>query len=130
VKVPGRPGYIVPGNLPQPEWNMNSGIQYAAKTPLGSITPRFDWTYLSKQTFNPASSIRPPTPEYTLPARSVYNGQLTYQPEDGRWTATFSVQNLFNKYYFYNQFTGSTVALAGVLAPPREFLLTLKRDFR
>lgn len=130
VKVPGQPGYIVPGNLPQPEWNMNGGIQYDAKTPIGSVTPRIDWTYLSKQTFNPASSVTAPTAEYTLPARSVYNAQLTYQPENSRWTATLSAKNLFNKYYFYNQFTGSTVALAGVVAPPREWLLTLTRDFR
>ncbi len=67
VKVPGEPGYIVPGNLPQPEWNMNGGIQYDAKTPYGSVTPRFDWTYLSEQNFNPASSVTAPTAEYTLP---------------------------------------------------------------
>jgi outer membrane receptor protein involved in Fe transport len=37
--------------------------------------------------------------------------------------------NLTNKYYLYDIFTGSGTAVTGNLAPPRMWLLQLKRQF-
>ena len=128
VKTLGQPGYIAPGNLPQPEWNLNAGAQYAIRLLGGVLTPRFDWVYQSKSTFDPASALHAPLPLYTIGGRSVFNAQMTFAPENSKWSGTFQVTNLANKYYLYELFTGSTVALAGVLAPPREYSFTLHRQ--
>jgi len=129
VKTPGQPGYIAPGNLPQPEWNMNGGIEYRWHTPIGNVTPRFDWVYQSKSTFDPESSLRYPLPLYTLGGRSTFNAQIALNSDNNKWSAVLAVTNLGNKYYLYELFTGSTVAVAGVAAPPREYTFTLRRQF-
>ena len=43
--------------------------------------------------------------------------------------ATLAATNLTDKYYFYTLFSGSTVATAGVIAPPREVSLSLRKSF-
>lgn len=129
VKTLGQPGYIAPGNLPQPEINSTAGVQYTLPLLGGEITPRLDWVYQSKSTYDPASSLRSPLPLYTIGGYSVYNAALTFKPKDSHWTAQLACRNCGNKYYFYELFTGSTVAVAGVIAPPREFLFTLTREF-
>lgn len=133
VKTPGEPGYIVPGNLPMPEWNMSGGVEYAMHFPVlkGRVvaTPRLDWVYQSRSTFDPASSVEAPAPQYTLGGRSVFNAQITVTRDDSPWSVIASITNLTNKYYLYELFTGSTVATAGVVAPPREYQVTLKRQF-
>ena len=133
VKTPGQPGYIVPGNLPMPEWNMNGGAQYTFRVPIprgvATVTPRLDWVYQSKSTFDPASSVEPPAAQYTIGGRSVFNAQVTVQKVDSPWSVIGQVTNLTNKYYLYELFTGSTVATAGVVAPPREFTVTVRRQF-
>jgi iron complex outermembrane recepter protein len=134
VKTPGAPGYIVPGNLPMPEWNVSGGLQYAMHFPMPGgtavVTPRLDWVYQSKQTFDPGSSVEAPAPQYILGGRSVFNGQITLTKQDSPWSVVATVTNLTNKYYLYELFTGSTVATAGVVAPPREFQVTVRRQFR
>jgi iron complex outermembrane receptor protein len=129
VKTPGAPGYIVPGNLPMPEWNLSGGMQYAIHVLGGTVTPRADWVYQSKSTFDPGASVEAPAAQYTLGGRSVFNAQVTFAKPQNPWSAVFSVTNLTNKYYLYELFTGSTVATAGVVAPPREFQFTIKRQF-
>jgi iron complex outermembrane receptor protein len=129
VKTPGQPGYIVPGNLPMPEWNMNAGAQYALHVPGGTVTPRFDWVYQSKSTFDPASAIEKPAAQYTLGGRSIFNAQVTFAKDDSKWSAVVSALNLANKFYYYELFTGSSVATAGVVAPPREWQLQVRRAF-
>ncbi len=129
VKTPGQPGYIAPGNLPQPEINSEAGMQYTLHLLGGEAIPRVDWVYQSKSTFDPASSLRSPLPLYTIGGYSVYNAELTFRPTDSKWSAQFACRNCGNKYYLYELFTGSTVAVAGVVAPPREYLFTLSREF-
>jgi iron complex outermembrane recepter protein len=128
VKTPGAPGYIVPGNLPMPEWNMDGAVEYGVRMLGGTLTPRVDWVYQSKSTFDPASALRAPLPLYTIGGRSTFNAQVSFTPDRSKWSASFQVTNLTDKYYFYELFTGSTVAVAGVVAPPREFSFTLRRQ--
>jgi outer membrane receptor protein involved in Fe transport len=59
----------------------------------------------------------------------VFNGQITLTKQDSPWSVVGTVTNLTNKYYLYELFTGSTVATAGVVAPPREFQVTVRRQF-
>ncbi len=125
----GQPGYLFPGNLVQPRWNISGGAEYAIRTPLGVLTPRLDWVYQSLQTFNPLSATAAPVPLYIIPGRSVFNAKATYQSADGKWSAVLSVTNLTNKYYYYDLFTGSGFDTTANLAPPREYEFSLRRDF-
>ena len=125
---PTQPGYLVAGNLPQPEWNANAGIQYSIPIGETSLTPRLDAVYTSLQTFTQSPSLQAPTPQTTVPAHTIVNGQLALATP-GNWTITASGTNIFNKYYFYELFQGSTVATAGVIAPPREWRMTVSKKF-
>jgi iron complex outermembrane receptor protein len=129
VKTLGTPGYVFPGNVPQPEWNMSGGIQYAIRLPFGSITPRFDWFYQSVQTFGPAASNQAPTPLYSVPGHSVFNAQLSYVPVNSKWDLSVSATNLTDKYYLYSVFSGSGSAVTGSVAEPRMIFFRLRRDF-
>jgi iron complex outermembrane receptor protein len=130
VKTPGQPGYMVDGNLPQPEWNASAGVQYAIPFGTGVLTPRIDANYTSRQTFTFSPSLTAPSgPRDIVPAHTVFNAQLNYDFGDKGWQATLAATNLFDKYYFYTLFSGSTVATAGVIAPPREVSLSLRKTF-
>lgn len=129
VDNPKAPGYVYPGNLQQPQWNMGAGIQYTVPVLAGQFTPRLDWSYQTRQTFNPNTVARP-IPANTLPAQSVFNTQFTFKPDDSKWTAQVGITNLFNKFYFYQLFNeASGLALTSNVAPPREFTVRLRRDF-
>jgi iron complex outermembrane receptor protein len=129
VDTLGQPGYVVPGNLPQPEWNVSGGIQDLIPVPGGALTPRLDWVYESLQTFNPASANTPSTPIYNIPAHSVFNGRIAYTPTQSKWSVVLSATNLLNKFYLYDKFTGPGFSIAGNAAPPREWMVTLRHDF-
>jgi iron complex outermembrane receptor protein len=130
VNTLGQPGYVFPGNLPQPEWNISAGVQYAIPMfGYGTLTPRLDAVYTSLQTFGPAASNQAPTPLFEVPGHTILNGQIAYA-FDKKWTATVYGMNLTNKYYLYDVFNGSGTATTGNLAPPREWLLELTRRFQ
>jgi iron complex outermembrane receptor protein len=130
VKTPGRPGYLVKGNLPQPEWNGSAGVQYTIPLAGGELTPRIDAHYTSKQTFVFSPSLQAPSgPRDTIPAHTILNAQVNYDFGDKGWQATLAATNLTDKYYFYTLFSGSTVATAGVIAPPRELSFSVRKQF-
>jgi len=130
VKTLGQPGFVFPGNLPQPQWNISAGVQYSIPMFSGStLTPRLDAVYTSLQTFGPAASNQAPTPLFEVPGHTILNGQITYAFADKTWTATVYGTNLTNKYYLYDVFNGSGTATTGNLAPPREWLVEVSRRF-
>jgi iron complex outermembrane recepter protein len=129
VKTLGQPGFIFPGNVPQPKLNMSGGVSYAIPFLRGVLTPRVDWFYQSDQTFGPAASNQAPTPLFTIPAHSMFNGAISYQPETSPWNITLSATNLTDRFQMYSVFAGSGSAVTGSVSPPRLFLLRLKRDF-
>jgi len=128
VTTPGQPGYRHPDQLIQPEWNTNAGIEYAIPMAGGTLTPRLDWFYQSHMTFGP-STTSPRTDLFTVPAYSVFNGRIGYETDDEAWSVALSATNLFNKFYYYNLFSGSGFALSGQPSRPREWAITVKRKF-
>jgi len=129
INTPGQPGYLAPGNLPQPRINAAGGAQYGIHTPFGVITPRLDWQFESKQTFDPSPTTESPISQYIIPSYSIFNGRLTYEPDNSKWRAVFQVTNLTNKYYYYTLFPFSGFDTTGAVAPPREFSVSLRRTF-
>jgi iron complex outermembrane receptor protein len=128
IKTPGQPGYRSPEQLIQPEWNVTAGAEYAIPLAGGTLIPRLDWFYQSHMTFGPTTTS-PRTDLFTVPAYSTFNGRLGFQSEDQKWKIELSATNLFNKFYYYNLFSGSGFALSGQPSRPREWAVTLKRRF-
>ncbi len=129
VTTPGLPGYIYPGNLRNPEWNMHGGAHYDLETSLGTFTPRIDWQWTSKANFGPCSGSCAPTPDFTIPAYSLFNAGLEYRAKGGDWSAVLSVTNLTDKFYFYQLFNGTQTNISSPVGPPREISLTVRRNF-
>jgi len=111
-----------------PEWTASAGIQYEIPVEglSGSITPRIDGFYQSKISYNSRSAFA------ELPGRTVFNGRLTYNNEDGDWTVALGATNLFGKKYYMNIFDlvpfgqPTTEAQPG---RPREWYLTVRKKF-
>ncbi|WEK46322.1 MAG: TonB-dependent receptor [Candidatus Andeanibacterium colombiense] len=129
VKTQGQPGYLYPGNLRNPKWNMHGAIRYDIETPIGTITPHVDWQWQSKQNFGPCSGSCAPTSDFTINAYSLFNAGIEYQPTDSGWSASLAVTNLTDKFYYYQLFNGTQTNISSPVGPPREVSLTVRRQF-
>ncbi|HEX7887472.1 MAG TPA: TonB-dependent receptor [Phenylobacterium sp.] len=127
VNDPTAPNYRDPSNLFQPEWNASVGAQYTFQLPSGTLTPRLDWSYQSKMTFN-GNLATPATDVVTAPGYGVTNARITYAAENG-WSLSVAATNVFDKYYYYNKFALSGFAFSGVPSRPREVVVSVRRSF-
>ncbi len=135
-------------NCPQtrsPKWNFSAGVQYRMDMGMaGSITPRLDVTATSRiyfATYSDTAGVPPPVPTGGLthpsggfgyqPGYMLVNGRITWTAPDGKWSTAFSVSNLTNKEYFYGKLAlyGLLGREQGNVAPPRQWLVTVRRDF-
>jgi iron complex outermembrane receptor protein len=125
-----------------PEWKASAGISYEFGLMNGAtLTPRVDVDYTSKTYSDPANNGFYPTgfpvlPEfadlnpYLIPGHTTVNARITFVSADKNWRASVSVSNLTDEYYWTNNFafyfsgTGQHV-----VAPPREWAVTLRRNF-
>lgn len=128
VKTPGAPGYLWPGNHRQPAWNMHANASWDIGTPIGTFTPRLDWSWQSQQDFDTTSSVRPPLPIFVVKPYSIWNARIAYRSPGKGWSVTLAVTNLADKVYSYQKLSG-TLNAQSRSAPPREFSLTVRRDF-
>jgi iron complex outermembrane receptor protein len=128
VRTPGAPGYRHPDQLIQPEWNANAGVEYALPLAGGTLTPRLDWFYQTHMTFSPSITV-PRSDLFTVPAYSTFNGRIGFQTGDKAWSVALSATNLFNKFYYYSLSGTSGIALTGQPSRPREWAVTVRRQF-
>ncbi|MBN8829831.1 MAG: TonB-dependent receptor [Sphingomonadales bacterium] len=128
VTDPLQPGYLAPGNHRQPEWNMHANISYDIETGFGTVTPRLDWNWQSQQDYDPTPQTGLPDPAYIIRPYSIFNGQIAYKAPGGDWSALFQVTNIADKWYHYQVLIGTINGYTRV-APPREFKLTVRRQF-
>jgi len=66
------------------------------------------------------------------PGYTTLNGRLTWDSPDGKWSTSLSVSNLTNKVYFYGKLALAVSSLGreqGNIAPPRQWLVTVRRTF-
>lgn len=125
-----------------PEWKASAGIAYEFELMNGAtLTPRIDIDYTSKTYSDPANNGFypagfPVSPQfadvnpYLIPGHTTLNARITFVSADKNWQASLSVSNLTDEYYWTNNFafyfsgTGQHV-----VAPPREWAVTLRRNF-
>jgi len=108
------------------KWKVGAGIQYEANIgDIGTLTPRIDMAYQSSFYTNINNSPAVLTPGYT-----VFNGRISWKSADRDWELSLAVTNLFDKFYYLNKFYGPAIgAVTGQPAAPREWSLTLRRNF-
>lgn len=115
-------------NVYTPEWTAAAGMQYEFDLGrAGTLAPRINLSYRSRVE---GDAVNIPTS--SLPGRAILGASLAWESEDGDWQARLTVSNLTDKYYFNS--TGARPAApyftaVGVVAPPRTFLLTVRRNF-
>jgi iron complex outermembrane receptor protein len=115
-------------NVYTPEWTAAAGAQYEFDLgDTGTLTPRIDLSYRSRvegDAVNLAIS--------SLPGRTIMGASLIWRSADEDWQAQLAVTNLTDKYYLNS--VGARPAApyftaVGVVAAPRTFLFTVRRNF-
>ena len=129
IKVPNTPGYLWPGNLRQPQWNQHADISYDIDAgSIGVFTPRIDWNWQSRQTYDTTPQARAPLDKLVIGAYGLYNAQLSFKTADKAWQLTAQVTNLADKWYHYQVLSGVINDQTRV-GEPRTWWVTLRRDF-
>jgi iron complex outermembrane receptor protein len=128
VAVP-LPGSLFPGNLRQPEWNMHANISYDIETGVGTFTPRVDWNWQSRQTWDPGPNAHAPAQEFIIDPYSLWNAQIQYKSPDRDWTAALQVTNLADLYYHYQNRLLGGVNYVSRIGAPREWKLSIRKEF-
>jgi len=111
-----------------PNWTASAGAQYDLDVQAldGSITPRVDWFYQGSIAYSAQSLAFKQSPF------STFNGRLTYYNRKNDATVSFSVTNMFNKFYYYNYFVYSELGYPNVNgnpSRPRMWSVTLGKRF-
>jgi iron complex outermembrane receptor protein len=66
------------------------------------------------------------------PGYTTLNGRITWEAPDGKWSISGSISNLTDKVYFYGKLALAVNSLGreqGNIAPPRQWLMTVRRNF-
>ena len=142
--------YVAPGYLFQPEYNSSLGFQYDVQLGNGGVlTPRLDAFYQSERHTGSAARDRAAhgvtantCPQQCIPAYTLLNARLTYQPPNGDWRLSLAGTNITDEFYWQqysaeitvNNTTGAITSTApagrtGVASPPREWALTIEKQF-
>jgi iron complex outermembrane receptor protein len=100
-----------------PKWTINAGAQY--QIGFGdsfSVTPRLQWSYLSRQLATPFPSL------FTVvPARSVVDGRVTFDIGQAYRLEAY-VTNLTDKTYIASQIQNASSANGGyIYGAPRQY---------
>lgn len=139
-----------------PKWTFSAGAQYRIDMGgYGSLTPRLDASVISRVYYIPLAgdctapmgSVACPFDRAKLlstaasgvaggldyqPGYTLLNGRITWASPDGKWSVSGAVLNLTNKVYFYGKLGLAVDSLGreqGNIAPPRQWLLSIRRDF-
>jgi iron complex outermembrane receptor protein len=139
-----------------PKWTFSAGVQYAIDLGMyGTLTPRMDAQIISRVYYipmvgdctMPMGSVACPFDKAKLvstdasgvaggldyqPGYTLLNAHLTWDSPDHKWSTTLQVSNLTDKVYFYGKLALAVNSLGreqGNIAPPRQWLVTVRRNF-
>jgi iron complex outermembrane receptor protein len=109
-----------------PTWKWSLGAQYAI--PIGDagvLTPRVDAAFQSKVYADPVNRDG----WSDIPGYTTFNARLTWRPSGGDWETSLEITNFTNKLYYTYKFIPSNLYVAGTPALPRQWAITVKRNF-
>ena len=107
-----------------PKTTVTGGIQYDFAAGKGVLTPRVQFSHISKQY---ATAFQHPTT--TVAERTVADLRLTYRPNEQVRLEGF-VTNLFDETYVAVQVQDASSAAGGMIfGPPRQYGMRVKYDF-
>ena len=117
-----------------PFWTVSGGVQYKIESASigGSITPRLDMTWESRQTSGSATTV---TYNALLRAKALFNARLTYVNTEHEFQVAAGIVNLLDKRYWVNIFDYSNGGLGtlpqtnGQPGMPRTWSLTVSKQF-
>ncbi|MGH8260352.1 MAG: TonB-dependent receptor domain-containing protein, partial [Steroidobacteraceae bacterium] len=108
-------------------WKWNVGAQYNIPFIAGStLIPRIDVDSTPGSCGDLAC-----TPILANHPYTVTNARLSIIPGGSysHWSAAFEVRNLTDRLYYIQKFNAGSGFIDGQIAPPREWTMTLRRDF-
>lgn len=110
-----------------PEWKW--AVQAAYEIPLAngaSITPQFSANFLDEFYVDATNA-----PSNFVGSRTLMDANITYRSPDEEWELVAGVTNLGDDHYYTNIFDISTIegTASKVVARPREFFVTVRRNF-
>ncbi|MCL6250558.1 TonB-dependent receptor [Altererythrobacter sp. KTW20L] len=111
-----------------PKWNLSGAVQYDFETGVDRfITPRLDVSYRSDIAFSPDLRNTSAVQE----GYALANVRITYTDEGLGFSLALAVTNLFDEYFFTSltDQRNSFGFLTGVVGRPREWALTVRKDF-
>ena len=85
-----------------PEWTVNATAQF--DTPVSDtleLSTRVDFSHISSYFFTRENAAA-----FSIPSRSLFNGQIGVKNRDGKWDLFLFGQNLFDKKYIVSRGTG------------------------
>jgi iron complex outermembrane recepter protein len=118
---------VSPGQVPPNigKIRASGGIQYDFMLGgHGSVTPRVDVAYTPQACGDLGCTSAVDNPAYT-----VANARLTYESSDKHWSAALEVSNFTDKLYYLSRVNTGAGYIDGQIAPPREWAITLRRNF-
>jgi iron complex outermembrane recepter protein len=112
-----------------PKRKASLGIQYEFGVgDKGTFTPRLDVAYQGSYFTAPINNAA----YNQIDSRSTANARLTWKDKEDLWSLAFLVNNLTDKLYYTTYFDNhsSVGYVSGQPAMPRNYALTLKRNFK
>ncbi len=104
-----------------PDWTANAGIQYSFALESVEITPRVQWSHLSKQYATPF-----PSANTLVPGRDLFDARLTFDFGE-RYTFEAYVNNIGDENYIATQIQNSSSADGGIIyGAPRTYGIRLR----
>ncbi len=104
-----------------PKWTVNAGAQYTLALAGVDVTPRIQWSHLSRQNATPFPSVNT-----LVPGRDIFDARLTFDLGKKYKLEAF-VNNLTNKTYIATQIQNSSSADGGIIyGAPRTYGLRIK----
>jgi iron complex outermembrane receptor protein len=115
-----------PALFPKQQFNISGSYTFHLGG-WGELTPRVDynWQDITYQAGLGSKFL-------AVPAHGILNARLAWDPPNGSWEVAVSATNLANKRYFYDMFNLAAFGFGTVTgnpAPPREFFLTIRKNF-
>lgn len=110
-----------------PEWQYSAGIQYEAQLGRhGTLSPRLDLSHTDSFFQQPVNRAL-----NTVPSRTLLNASLTWRSPDQSWSVALNITNLTDELYYNSVFDnrGSNNTVTGFPGEPRQWMLTLRRNF-